>query len=134
MTTYRLSPIRWPRERLPRLDGTQWYWTDLTGANLRAELPASPPENTLAWGWSSGRWYRVRFVGPELIGAELTETDEAGDHEPLQVAVENTTTWPKDERRVALTVSPGTPDLRDRALVLRRVVGRRPLTFLEVCG
>ncbi|HEY9390503.1 MAG TPA: hypothetical protein VIR27_12170 [Mycobacteriales bacterium] len=120
--------LPWVRVRA-ELAGYTCAWVDRYGLRV-GEPPAEPPVSTHLWGWSEGRYVRVRVNGNDAYVGVLHETQPAeGVVEPVSV----------QERHAVMRGGPDSanaePDDADGparfAVELLEVPGPGPITFIR---
>lgn len=119
MTGWRLQGcgrIPWPELR-EKLAGYTCLWVDRYQHRV-GEPPAEPPITTHLWGWTDGRYARVRVDGDAGYLGVLRAPDAADAAEGDPVAV---------IRRPALM----RPEAGELSVELLEVPGPGPVTFLR---
>lgn len=124
-----------------------WIWSDTDGAGVHraTSLPVTPPTGaTHLWGWTTGRWVRVR-VDPDLprglAGAMLAETRPA-DSAAVKTVVDvvRTEIWPTTAGQVSVREIAGVTDGSQHVVVRTAYVRREdaqggvlaPATFVQL--
>ena len=134
MNTWWLQPRGrrpWPEVRA-ELAGYTCAWVDRYGLRV-AESPAEPPVSTHLWGWSEGRYVRVRVDGNEAYVGVLHETEPAdGVREPVSVRICRAVMRGGPD---SVDAEPDGPDRMDGfAVELLEVPGPGPVTFIRPSG
>lgn len=113
----------------------QWIWCGQDGV-VRcppAELPHQAPIATHCWGWGDGEWYRVRIDGEHVVGARLATHDGDAEVAGSAVQVRQVQTRGRSVRESSmLDDGDAAQSLRGQPMTAYRVLGRHPLTFVEI--
>ena len=127
--TYRLAGhgfLPWDAV-LELLDGMTCAWADFRGFHVGSP-PPQRPASTHLWGWSEGRWARLRVDGGggSVVALLSSRPDASGDQ--VEIAERTTTTWAGGDQRVGALPEA----LTEQPVRLLSTVEPMPLTFVEM--
>ncbi len=109
---------------LDALGMDEWIWSDTEGAGVHraTSLPPKPPAGaTHLWGWTTGRWVRLRVdsdLQGGLAGALLSESRPA-DSAAVETVIDllRTEIWPASAGQVSVREIAGVTDGSQHAVI-----------------